>query len=487
MFGTRSRVLAAACLVADGERTGSASRKKIQSNLVVLVPGPRPEQKEQKAPAALKPRPRESPGISETRSVGPHELVLDWLEELPEHSLQGGGSQIGSQLRERFSAMAPSQPTISGLYARMDIDQYSTIDSRKSYQALIQRSGYRTTLLKNGIRTIRSEEELPEHISQLLERILPEEPLQVCDLDQVKYHRLRNMAIEGTTEEDVGELLNSESLSTTTRNRLDLKRGINRLLERLRVPTKKPDDEVSTPKPDYHLGYGLSTFPIENLDVLDQLDSSDIKFPFLEIEYKGDGSNSLGRLWAATNQCLGGTATFLNILDQFKTQLNQRSLKTQSEVLEPIVFSVVPNGTEARLFVTFSDGQGVFKMFLIRGFLFYEDQGFDKLSAYLTKIIEWGADTRLGHIKNALKALSDSFEPVEDPQIANDDSDIGGEREEGPPTAAPQAANTVPGQPLTNGHGEQPAQVRGDGGSTKRSREQVKGKVGRPPKKSRPP
>lgn len=33
-------------------------------------------------------------------------------------------------------------------------------------------------------------------------------------------------------------------------------------------------------------------------------------------------------------------------------------------------------------------------MFLIRGFLFYEDQGFDKLSAYLTNIIEWGADIR---------------------------------------------------------------------------------------------
>ncbi|CAH0015471.1 unnamed protein product [Clonostachys rhizophaga] len=486
MFGTRSRVLAAARLVADGETTGSATRKRIQPNLVVLVPGPRPEQKKHKAPAAPKPRPRESPRTSKTRPVGPRELVLDWLEELPEFPLQSGDSQTGSQLRERLSAMAQSQPTISALYACMDIDQRSVISSKISYQALVQRPGYRNTLFKNGIRAVRSEEELPDHISKLLERILPEEPLQVCDLDQVKYHRLRNMAIEGTKEEDVGELLNFESLSTVTRNRLDLKRGVNRLLERLRVPNKKPDDKVSTPKPDYHLGYGLSAFPIENLDVLDQLDSSEIKFPFLEIEYKGDGSNSWGRLWVATNQCLGGTATFLNILDQFKTQLNQRSLKTQSEVLESIVFSVVTNGTEARLFVTSSDGQGVFKMFLIRGFLFYEDQGFDKLSAYLTNIIEWGADIRLGHIKTALKALSDSFEAAENLQIENHGSNIGGEREEGSPTPAPQAANTVADRPLTNGQDEQPAQVRGRGRPAKRSQEQVKGKVGRPPKKPRP-
>uniref|UniRef100_A0A8H7TVN3 DUF7924 domain-containing protein n=1 Tax=Bionectria ochroleuca TaxID=29856 RepID=A0A8H7TVN3_BIOOC len=448
MFGTRSRVLAAARLVADEETTGSATRKRIQPNLVVLVPGPRPEQKKHKAPAVPKPRPRESPRISKTKSVGPRELVLDWLEELPEFPLQSGDSQTGSQLRERLSAMAQSQPTISALYGCMDIDQCSAIPSKISYQALVQRPGYRNTLLKNGIRAVRSEEELPDYISKLLERILPEEPFQVCDLDQVKYHRLRNMAIEGTKEEDVGELLNFESLST--------------------------------------LGYEVSAFPIENLDVLDQLDSSEIKFPFLEIEYKGDGSNSWGRLWVATNQSLGGTATFLNILDQFKTQLNQRSLKTQSEVLEPIVFSVVTNGTEARLFVTSSDGQGVFKMFLIRGFLFYEDQGFDKLSAYLTNIIEWGAEIRLGHIKNALKALSDSFKPVGDPQIENDGSNIGGEREEGSPTPVPQAANAVAGRPLTNGQSEQPAQVRGRGRPAKRSQEQVKGKVGRPPKKPRP-
>ncbi|CAI6089945.1 unnamed protein product [Clonostachys chloroleuca] len=366
--------------------------------------------------------------------------------------------------------MAQSQPTISALYACMDIDQRSAISSKTSYQALVQRPGYRNTLLKNGIRAVRSEEELPDHISKLLERILPEEPFQVCDLDQVKYHRLRNMAIEGTKEEDVGELLSFESLSTVTRNRLDLKRGVSIV------------GEIA----HYHLGYELSAFPIENLDVLDQLDSSEIKFPFLEIEYKGDGSNSWGGLWVATNQCLGGTATFLNILDQFKTQLNQRSLKTQSEVLEPIVFSVVTNGTEARLFVTSSDGQGVFKMFLIRGFLFIEDQGFDKLSAYLTNIIEWGADIRLGHIKTALKALSDSFEAAEDAQTENDGSNIGGEREEGSPTPAPQAANTVADRPLTNGQDEQPTQVRGRGRPAKRSQEQAKGKVGRPPKKPRP-
>lgn len=96
------------------------------------------------------------------------------------------------------------------------------------------------------------------------------------------------------------------------------------------------------------------------------------------------------------------------------------------------------------------------------------------------------SDIRLGHIKTALKALSDSFEAAEDAQIENDGSNIGGEREEGSPTPAPQAANTVADRPLTNGQDEQPTQVRGRGRPAKRSQEQAKGKVGRPPKKPRP-
>ncbi|VUC19947.1 unnamed protein product [Clonostachys rosea] len=497
MFGTRSRVR----LEAYGERTGPASRIKIQPNLVVLVPGPRPEQKEQKAPDTPRPQPKESTHIVNPRPIGPRQLVKDWLEGIPASGPERGGSQSGSRLSERLAAMAPSQPTISGLCARMDIDQPSSFQSNNSYQALAQRPGYRDTLMINGIQTIPSEQELPENIRQMLKDILPQEPLQFPILDQPKYHKLRNMAIEGTKEAQVGLFLSSESLSKATDDRYDLVYGLSQLLERWRVPTTNHEDRVSTPKPDYYLGYPSKAFPKNNLDVLKRIDSSEIKFPFLEIEYKGDGSNSFGRLWVATNQCLGGTATFLNILDYLKVQLNYRSLKTESEALEPIVFSVVTNGTEARLFVSFSDEKGNFKMSLIRGFLFYQDQGFEKLDAYLTKIIEWGVETRLGHIKNALKTLSDSYRPAENPQIVTDGLDVAGEREEGPPTPIPQAENPVAEQPFGNDHGGQPVQprrrgrprkdqtvqMRGRGRlSTKRNQDHDEGNAGRPSKRSRP-
>ncbi|CAG9997677.1 unnamed protein product, partial [Clonostachys byssicola] len=487
--------------IEDSGGCSPASRTKIQSNLVVLVPGPRPvcllylvkesrlmceqEQKERKATAALKPRPRGRPRVNKTRSVGPRGLVRDWLEKLPENPLQRGDSQTSTHLREGLSAMTSSQPTVSLLYGCMDVDQDSTNES-EIYQALLQRPRYRHTLSMNGIRTVSSHEGVPEHISQMLKHILPEEPFQVCNPDQAMHLRLRDMAIEGTRKDEVRFDLSSKLFSNLAAHHLELNRGAGHWLERSRVPTTEPDDIVITPKPDQHLGYCCRAFPVENLHVLREISNSIIKFPFLEIEYEGDGSDSSGRLWTATNQCLGGTATFLNILDHFKAQLNHRSLKTQSEVIEPIVFSVVTNGTEARLFGSFSDGQGNFNMFLIKGFLLYEDQGLDKLVAYLTKIIEWGKGTRLDQIRDAVKALSESFKAAENPQIENHGFNIGGEEEEGSPTPAPQAANTVAGRPLKNGQGEQPAQVRGRGRPKKRSREQVKGKVGRPRKKPRP-
>src|SRR4051812_12943534 len=46
----------------------------------------------------------------------------------------------------------------------------------------------------------------------------------------------------------------------------------------------------------------------------------DFFYPFLVVEFKADGAGAWGSLWAGTNQCLGGSASCVNIPER----LNKR-------------------------------------------------------------------------------------------------------------------------------------------------------------------
>ena len=68
-------------------------------------------------------------------------------------------------------------------------------------------------------------------------------------------------------------------------------------------------------------------------------------YPFFVIEFNGDSA-----LWVATNQCLGASASCVNIAER----LNDRLKQSNSEIIwsiENAAFSVAINGTEARLYI----------------------------------------------------------------------------------------------------------------------------------------
>jgi hypothetical protein len=72
--------------------------------------------------------------------------------------------------------------------------------------------------------------------------------------------------------------------------------------------------------------------------------SQGLVYPFFVIEFRGDGPSGTGSLWVATNQCLGASASCVNMAEHLNHQLKQ----CQSRNVEPIdSASIAMSGTEA--------------------------------------------------------------------------------------------------------------------------------------------
>ena len=76
--------------------------------------------------------------------------------------------------------------------------------------------------------------------------------------------------------------------------------------------------------------------------------SQGLVYPFLAVEFKADGPSGSGSMWVATNQCLGGSASCVNIAEGLNRQLRQ----CKSDKVQPIgstAFSIAMNGRGAIL------------------------------------------------------------------------------------------------------------------------------------------
>lgn len=330
--------------------------------------------------------------------------ISKWIKSLPR--VGNGDSIVGRQLPQRplpsitrpptshsDPPSSPAEPTPS----EMEKAKSSTDDPE-----------YRRALGRNGITIMESETALPDWISRLVKEILPSDDTHVTPASEEELHEWRNRAIEGTKECDINYAM-STSINSTMKavGKPNLGEDSEQLQAVADVPSKNPNFRVSTPKPDFFIGYRERAFLESVEDYLCLLEKGDVRYPFLDIEFKGDGPNSSGTLWGATNQLLGGTATFLHRIERLKFQLEKNSLQESSKPIDLVVFGIATNGSEARLFVAFSDGKGSFTSSLIQGFLLYQDAGFKKLMSYIEAIMDWGNRQRHKAIVNALERLSE--------------------------------------------------------------------------------
>jgi hypothetical protein len=119
-------------------------------------------------------------------------------------------------------------------------------------------------------------------------------------------------------------------------------------------------------------------------------------YPFLVIEFKGKGED----LSAATNQCLGGSAACLKIIEG----LNDRLHGPKMGNVERSVFSIAMNGSEARLYVSWKDQQ-MYRTASARNFLLSDPDHHLDFRRHVRNILDWGMDRRLKAIQGCLDML----------------------------------------------------------------------------------
>ncbi|VUC37147.1 unnamed protein product [Clonostachys rosea] len=300
---------------------------------------------------------------------------------------------------------------------------------------------YRTRLRINGIQLHQPLEEPPQDIQALLGDILPHGPITITG---------KAAEIIDTSLTTMDEDLKAEVeywFYLFIEGRIDKSRLTivsNKLLNRLGVPNKPGQLKIATPKPDLHLGYKHEWFDNGLQGLLGDFDKNSAKFAFLDVELIGRDESGPGRLWMATNRCMGAASTLLNIPDKLRSALHENGLVEEANALDPLVFSVISDRSVARLFATYSDGEGNFTTYWVKDFLLNNAPCTAKLDAYIQHIIDWGMNKRLQTIKSALQALRESRVRGDVPALPAVSSNRGIEKEPKQARSKKRVAETQP-------------------------------------------
>lgn len=109
-------------------------------------------------------------------------------------------------------------------------------------------------------------------------------------------------------------------------------------------------------------------------------------------------------MWAATNQCLGGSTSCVNIAERLNRQLRQCNNK-EIKLINSAAFSIAMNGTEARLYISWKHDELNYYMANVTSFLVQQPEQYVAFRKYVRNIIDWGKDTRLKEIRDSLDSL----------------------------------------------------------------------------------
>jgi hypothetical protein len=293
-------------------------------------------------------------------------------------------------------------PTPGRSQAPSNITGSSTGSSRKK---LVEDPSYRQVNLGlNNIYLRSPTEPVPEHVAQLLTEIRRGNESPGPSLDQVRQDT-DLQALEMCASETEVEQYFNKNLFPVPGSSEALRRTDKNPMSKNTVPEIDSRMKLSTPVPDALFGYNRMVFfqHKAHLVMADEFSPNplNIVFPFLLIEFKGDGPSGNGSLWAATNQCLGGSASCINISER----LNRRVGEYNIEGFNTTVFSIAMSGSEARLFVSWKQDNESYYTQKVDSFALQRAEHYLEFRSYVLNIIDWGLKARLERIQNLLDQL----------------------------------------------------------------------------------
>jgi hypothetical protein len=187
-----------------------------------------------------------------------------------------------------------------------------------------------------------------------------------------------------------------------------VRRDDNLPMDSGQVPSNpQANTRLSRPTPDSLYGYPMDVLGTSLVSVGTTAfgNAVPLLYPFLAIEYKGDGPTSSPSLWVATNQCLGDASTCVNIADNLNKHLCEGS--PEITPIDSHAFSVACHGSEARLLVSWkAEDQNIYTR-KFGNFCIQDPEQIQMFRTVCRNIIDWGRTERLQQIRNAIDVLAE--------------------------------------------------------------------------------
>lgn len=288
-----------------------------------------------------------------------------------------------------------------------DMSGASTGSGRRS---LVEDPYYRDMhLASNNIYIRDFYEEFPEDIAGLVDHVRKDRDSPGLSSDQLRQNtRLYDLEM-GTAEPAVENYFKANIFPEPDRSD-SLKRIDKSPIAKKVVPNVGCNLKVSTPVPDMLYGYNrVGAFPQQQAQLISMgteiiANSQGLIFPFFAIEFKADGPGGSGSMWVATNQCLGGSASCVNMAERLNRQLRQCKNK-KVRPIDSAAFSIAMNGTEARLYISWKHDELNYYTRKVDSFLLQKPKDYMEFRKYVRNIIDWGKDKRLNEIQDSLNNL----------------------------------------------------------------------------------
>ena len=295
----------------------------------------------------------------------------------------------------------------------LDAASYTGGSVRSSGKSNVGTPGYREdNLAANNIYLRFRDEQFPEHITDLVDYVRKDRDSPGPPADYAWRNRDLQRLEMGAPEGNVQRYFGNEVFPRAT----DILTCTEKLpMAKHAIPNFSSSNlKVCNPVPDMLYGYdSKGAFPQQQVQLRSMggeklANSQGMLYPFFVIEFKpADGPFGGANLWVATNQCLGGSASCVNMAERLNDQLRQCK-SGEIRLIDSAAFSIAMSGTEARLYISWKHDELNYYMQNVKSFLLQDSDHYLEFRKYVRNIIDWGRDKRLKEIQASLDNLEES-------------------------------------------------------------------------------
>ncbi|KLU90718.1 hypothetical protein MAPG_10570 [Magnaporthiopsis poae ATCC 64411] len=368
----------------------------------------------------------------------PCPFVCEWLESVvTEPRCRSDGYLFHSadpakELRRSVSEMGTKRdadgnaipPTLASTWLdRRDVHAGSVAPSgltgtpsglgRLSGKSLVEDACYRDwNLAANDIFLLHPCDPIPAHITSIIDGVRRGRDSPGPSLNEIRQDRdLLDLSL-GAPESEVENYFRRH-IFPHPRSSDTLKLSEKRIMARHTVPNSGSTYRVSTPVPDMLYGYnGIAPFPQQRAQLISMgsemvANGELLTYPFLAVEFKGDGPTGAGSLMVATNQCIGASTSCVNIAERLRRRLDDCD-GGEMQPVDTVAFSIAMSGTEARLHISWKQDELNYYMAQVDSFLLQKPQDYLDFRKCVLNILDWGKGQRLQQIRNSLDSLLES-------------------------------------------------------------------------------